>query len=109
MGLEKIAQFVLDKMGWNERMSFVAMKSAAALTRITARGITIGTVVDIGASTGVWSESVMPHFPDAQYFLIEAQKIHEDNLNRFVAAHTNAQYVLKAAGEKSGTIYFDDE
>jgi len=108
MGLRNIAQYVLDKMDWNERMSFIAMKSGAAFARIIARGIAVGTVVDIGASTGVWSESVMSHFLNAQYLLVEAQKLHEPDLKRFVAAHPNAQYVLKAAGEDSGTLYFDD-
>lgn len=107
MGLQKIVRLVLDKMNWSERMSFVAMMSPAALDRITARGITVSTVVDIGASNGMWSESVMAYFPDAQYLLIEAQKIHETNLGRFIATHPNAQYVLKAAGEKTGKIYFD--
>lgn len=107
MGLQKIVRFVLDKMGWNERMSFVAMMSQAALDRIAARGISVGTVVDIGASNGMWSQTVMPYFPNAQYLLIEAQKVHEAELQQFVAAHPQAQYVLKAAGEKAGTIYFD--
>jgi len=109
MGLQKIARFVLDKMDWNERMSFVAMRSEAALSRIKARGLAVGTVVDIGASTGIWSQSVMPYFPDSRYLLFEAQAVHEADLKHFVAAHPNAQYVLKAAGEKAGTIYFDNE
>lgn len=108
MGLGKIVQFVLDKMDRNERMSFVAMRTERALARIIARGITVSTVVDIGASTGIWSESVMPFFPGAQYLLIEAQKLHENALKRFVSEHPNAQYVLKAAGEKAGTIFFDE-
>jgi FkbM family methyltransferase len=107
MGLQKIVRFVLDKMGWSERMSFVAMMSQAALDRIAARGITVGTVVDIGASNGMWSGSVMAYFPDAQYLLIEAQEVHEAELKRFVADRPNTQYILKAAGEKTGKIYFD--
>jgi FkbM family methyltransferase len=108
MRLQRVVRFVLDIMGWNEQMSFIAMKSGAALARITARGIDVGTVVDIGASTGVWSESVMGYFPDARYLLVEAQSVHETALKQFVSAHPKAQYVLKAAGEKAGTIYFDD-
>ena len=107
MGLQKIVRFVLDKMGWSERMSFVAMLSQAALDRIMARGLTVGTVVDIGASNGMWSQAAMAYFPGARYLLIEAQKVHQADLERFVAAHSKAQYVLKAAGEKPGTIYFD--
>jgi FkbM family methyltransferase len=107
MGLGKIAQFVLNKTDRNERMSFVAMRTERALARIVARGIEVGTVVDIGASTGVWSQSVIPYFPDAHYLLVEAQTLHENDLKHFVSAHAKAQYVLKAAGEKAGTIFFD--
>jgi FkbM family methyltransferase len=103
----KIVQFVLNTMGWNERMTFAAMQTSAALRRITARGIEVGTVVDIGASNGSWSKSVMPFFPSARYLLVEAQNTHEVELKKFVEAHPNAEYILKAAGEKPGTIFFD--
>jgi FkbM family methyltransferase len=109
MGLQKILRFVLKKKAWSERMAFVAMLSQAALDRIVSRGLEIGTVVDIGASNGMWSESVMPYFPDAKYLLIEAQRVHEAGLKQFAAAHPNVDYVLKAAGEKAGTIYFDGD
>jgi FkbM family methyltransferase len=108
MGLQKIVRYVLGKMGWAERMSFVALLSPAALDRIVGRGMAINTVIDIGASNGMWSESVLPYFPGARYLLIEAQKTHEKNLQRFTKNRPNMEYVLKAAGEKSGTIFFDD-
>lgn len=107
MGLQKVLRFILKKMGWSERMAFAAMLSQAAFDRILSRGMMIGTVVDIGASNGMWSESVMPYFPDARYLLIEAQQVHAAGLGEFVARHPNADYVLKAAGERAGTIYFD--
>jgi FkbM family methyltransferase len=107
MGLQKACSFIMKKKAWSERMAFVAMLSQAALDRILSRGMTIGTVVDIGASNGMWSESVMPYFPRAKYLLIEAQDVHAADLKRFAASHPNAEYVLKAAGEKAGTIYFD--
>lgn len=107
MGLQKVLRFLLKKMRWSERMGFVALLSQAALDRILSRGMTIGTVVDIGASNGMWSESVMPYFPHARYLLIEAQAVHRPDLDRFTARHPNAAYVLKAAGEKSGTVFFD--
>jgi FkbM family methyltransferase len=107
MLLGKILRFVLDTMGWNERVTFAAMQTSAALTRITARGIEVGTVIDIGASNGSWSQSVMPFFPKARYLLVEAQQTHEADLKQFVSRNPNAEYVLKAAGEKPGTIFFD--
>jgi FkbM family methyltransferase len=103
----KFVRFVLNSMNWNERMSFAAMDTSAALRRITARGLSVGTVIDIGASNGQWSESVRPFFSDARYLLIEAQNVHEPALQRHVSRHKGAHYVLKAAGASAGTIYFD--
>jgi FkbM family methyltransferase len=109
MGLQKALRFVLKKRAWSERMAFAAMLSQAALDRIAGRGISVNTVIDIGASNGMWSETVMPYFPKAKYLLIEAQKVHLAALQQFSARHPNAEYVLKAAGEESGTIYFDGD
>jgi FkbM family methyltransferase len=65
------------------------------------------TVIDIGASNGSWSAALMRHFPDCHYLLVDAQPVHEKALQAFCAAHPNAQYVLAAAGEKPGQIFFD--
>lgn len=65
------------------------------------------TVVDIGASNGSWSASLMRHFPACQYLLIEAQPVHRKALETFCARNANSQYVLAAAGEKPGQIFFD--
>src|SRR5439155_7614942 len=109
MGLQKILRFILKKRAWSERMAFAAMLSQAALDRILARGMSINTVIDIGASNGMWSETVMPYFPKAKFLLIEAQEVHLAALQQFSARHPNAEFVLKAAGEEAGTIYFDGD
>jgi FkbM family methyltransferase len=67
----------------------------------------INTIVDIGASDGQWSQMAMKYFPDARYFLIEAQPIHEQALSAFVQQRKNAQFVLAAAGDNLGHIHFD--
>ena len=105
--LRKILRRALDALDINEKMASVAMETPAALRRIAARGIEVGTVIDIGASNGAWSGSAMKVFPNARYLLIEAQGVHEPQLKSFTAAHANAEYVLKAAGEKPGTVFFD--
>ncbi|HEX4273379.1 MAG TPA: FkbM family methyltransferase, partial [Rhizomicrobium sp.] len=53
------------------------------------------------------SEAAMKIFPAAKYLLIEAQQVHEPQLKSFTAARPNVEYVLKAAGEKPGSIFFD--
>ena len=79
----------------------------SALQAIAKRKHCFNTVIDVGASDGRWSGSLMKHFPQCQYLLIEAQQVHEKALRQFSSAHNNVQFVLAAAGEMSGKIYFD--
>lgn len=76
---------------------------------IAARGQKFGTVIDVGAAVGSWSSLCMEHFPDCDYLLVEAQQVHEAALSQFVKEHRRAQYVLAAASNTPGTIFFDVE
>jgi FkbM family methyltransferase len=105
--LGSIARFFIEKLGISERLALVCMHSSFALGRLATRGIPVCSVIDIGASNGTWSRDAMRHFPDAKYLLIEAQEVHRKALEEFVRRHANAAYVLKAAGEHPGTIYFN--
>lgn len=78
------------------------------IQRCVTRGIKINTVIDIGASNGCWSNMCMKHFPDAKYLLIEAQTAHQNALNLFQNQHKNVDYIIAAAGNKIGTIFFDN-
>lgn len=49
----------------------------------------------------------MKYYPEAQYLLIEAQEVHAAALKQFAAARQNVQFILAAAGEAAGQIYFD--
>jgi FkbM family methyltransferase len=84
------------------------VSTEAALKRAAGRGCAIATVVDVGASNGMWSRSCRRFWPDAEYLLIEAQKAHEPALQAYCASHPNARYVLAAAGDERGEIYFND-
>lgn len=68
----------------------------------------IGTVVDVGASNGSWSEVCMRHFPSAEYLLLEAQSCHIGELDAFCKKYPTARYILAAAGNEDGFCYFDD-
>ena len=78
-----------------------------AMRALAQRGYQINTIIDIGASDGRWTLDAMEFFPHSQYLLVEAQGFHEKNLKTFTKTHPNAQYVLAAAGDKVGKIYFD--
>ena len=43
----------------------------AFLGSLQAQGYSAAVVYDIGASTGVWSETILPVFPRADYYLFE--------------------------------------
>lgn len=96
---------------WNtppEIVAFNAASTARALERIAARSLAISTVIDVGASNGMWSAVTRQSYPDATYFLIEAQRVHEPDLIKYCQGNPNTSYVLAAAGEHVGEIYFDD-
>jgi FkbM family methyltransferase len=79
-----------------------------ALKQCKTRNLNIATVIDVGASNGCWSADCMEHYPEAYYYLIEAQEPHKPDLEAFKQKHNNVNYVLAAAGNKVGEIYFDN-
>jgi FkbM family methyltransferase len=79
----------------------------AALKRCRQRGPDIGTVIDIGASNGNWSLKARKFFPEADFFLVEAQSAHEKALSRAKARNSWMDYIISAAGDRDGEISFD--
>lgn len=79
-----------------------------AIEQCKRRNIEIATVIDVGASDSRWSVECMQHYPNAFYHLIEAQEPHRPALEAFKQKNTNVNYVIAAAGNKVGKIYFDN-
>jgi FkbM family methyltransferase len=74
---------------------------------VLARRHPIATVIDVGASNGMWSRLARPHFPDAAYLLIEAQGLHhERDLALLKASDPTFDYVIAAAGNHEGILHF---
>lgn len=94
--------YVLTRATQLDRYSLDAASKALA-----ERNHAINTVIDVGASNGCWSVALMKSFPKCGYLLIEAQPVHEAALQQFCSEHENSQYVLAAAGDASGQLYFD--
>jgi FkbM family methyltransferase len=78
------------------------------LKNLIQRGIQINTVIDIGASDGRWSNNIMHIFPQSKFFLIEANNVHKNGLEEFKNKNKNVEYILAAAGDELGQIYFDN-
>lgn len=92
-----------------ETMAFQGASTVRALERIASRGIELGTVIDVGASNGMWSAAAAPLLPPARYLLVEAQKVHLPALESYTAAVPDAEFVLAAAGDEEGEIFFNDD
>lgn len=78
-----------------------------ALRRMSARVPDIGTVIDVGASDGQWSRVARQFFPTARYLLIEANPTHEPALRAYADSAPRVEYMLAAAGDTRGELYFD--
>ena len=81
----------------------------SVLENLKQRGIFISTIIDIGASDGRWSNDVMKIFPESKYFLIEANDFHKNGLEQFKKNNKNVEYIIAAAGDRQGEIYFDNK
>lgn len=79
----------------------------AALKRCTERELQVRTIIDVGASDGRWSLIACKFFPNARCLLIEAQENHKKSLEKMKTRMNGIDYVIAAAGDQNGTIFFD--
>ncbi len=94
---------------YSEGGAFGKFTMFRALKRCTERGLKANTVIDVGASNGSWSEECLHILPQAKYLLVEAQVAHQEQLDVFSNKYANAEYVLAAASNREGKIYFNDQ
>ncbi len=75
------------------------------LARAAARNPALATLIDVGASDGIWSLRARRHFPRAQFLLFEPLAERQAALARLVARHGFA-VVPAAAGDRAGQVAF---
>lgn len=80
----------------------VEFTMSSMLARLRARGVSFGTVVDIGASDGKWSLACMKHFPQARYLAIEALEERAAALETVRRTHPTFDYEICIAGAADG-------
>ncbi len=79
----------------------------AGLARAARRGPPVGTMVDVGASDGRWSDIARQYFPSSNLLLIEANEAHRSGLESFRQRVPRSDFVLAAAGNQVGHLFFD--
>jgi FkbM family methyltransferase len=107
--LKNILNKALDTVGlrivnsdWGPRGEF------ATLRNVRDCGITPKLIVDIGASTGVWTETCMEIFPEASYLLIDPLDKNQSRLNDLAKRHRNLTVWQGAAGSAEAVLNFQE-
>lgn len=103
--LRRAANRLLDPLGLHLVRPGRAFEMDGLLARAAARGVTVGTWVDVGASDGSWSLLARRHFPRARYLLFEPLHERRPALEALHRRH-GFEYVSAAAGAAPGTISF---
>lgn len=111
--IKRIIKKGLFKLGYkisplSEPYDLNKFTAESALKRCIERGIKINTVIDVGASDGRWTRMCRKHLPEANYLLIEAQNGHLEGLQQIKSDFKNLDFVLAAAGDKEGEVFFDN-
>jgi FkbM family methyltransferase len=101
--IKTLILWVLKALGHD----FDPVSLTGALGRVRRWKLEPRTVIDIGASDGRWTRVCQRYFPEAQYFLIDAQSAHMPALQRLRHDQPQVQYLIAAAGDSEGMIHFD--
>lgn len=100
------ANGVLGRFGLNfAHYSDISLEGA--LNRLALHPVAVNTVIDIGASDARWTKRVRPYFPDAHYLLVDANETHKPALKAYAESHPRTSYIIGAAGNAEGEIFFD--
>lgn len=103
----KFINDLLGKCALKAGITRDTLSVSAALKRCSARGLQVGTIIDVGASDGRWTMVAKKIFPETFCLLIEAQQEHQKALEKMKLQDNRVEYVIAAAGDRKGTIYFD--
>jgi FkbM family methyltransferase len=113
---------MMGLMKWLRSIAAGALRAAGVQLHATSRGpltmedglrafagrFRVGTVIDVGASNGSWTEAARPCWPEAAFLLVEAQGgPHLAHLEALRSRDPGVDFVIAAAGDRVGTIHFD--
>jgi FkbM family methyltransferase len=101
--LVDIANAALRPLGIQIYKAGLDMESVLRL--LSRQAGRIGSVIDIGASTGRWSNMAMKYFPQTRFVGVDPLSEREGDLKRLKARKPLFDYVLGVAGEiDEGTV-----
>lgn len=83
------------------------LRMEGALDRAARRAPEVRTIIDVGASNGMWTRKALARWPGARALLIEGNAVHADALRGLSAADPRVTTLLAVASAQKGTVYFD--
>jgi FkbM family methyltransferase len=101
----RAANRVLHPLGLHLARPDRAFEMEGLLARAAARGVTVGTWIDVGASDGSWSRRAHLHFPASRFLLVEPLAERQAALAALAQSHGFVPAAV-AAGRTPGTISF---
>src|SRR5580704_14789124 len=103
--LRHIANTLLSPLGLHLVRRERAFEMAGILARARASGLQVSTVIDVGASDGIWSRQAQPFFPMAKFLLFEPLAERQAALEQLRKTH-RFDFVPAAAGAEKGAVAF---
>ncbi len=112
--MKKLLKKIIQRLGYKltslQEIPYInEFTTEKGLARFVERGGMINTVIDVGASDGRWSRTCIKYLPLSNYLLIEAQDPHIKNLEEIKNQFQNVDYIIAAAGNYEGEIFFNNE
>lgn len=104
--LQQTANMLLGAAGLHLVRRDRAFGMDGLLARAAGRGLQPGTVIDIGASDGIWSLRARAHFSHASFLLFEPLAERQAALARLKARH-GFEIIAAVAGAQPGTVAFN--
>ncbi|MCC5943525.1 MAG: FkbM family methyltransferase [Bernardetiaceae bacterium] len=105
--LKSLLKMGFRRLGYHiDKIDRDSLTMEGGVQRIAQR-LAIATFIDIGASDGRWTAMTQRYFPNSEFLLIEAQEVHRKDLEKFTGAQVAVNFVIAAAGDSEGEIYFD--
>lgn len=103
--LQQLANAVLAPAGLHLIRRNRLFDMNGLLARAAAREPALATIIDVGASDGIWSLRAHRHFPRAQFLLFEPLAERQSALAQLKASH-GFDFVPAAAGNHAGKVAF---
>jgi FkbM family methyltransferase len=102
---QKIANTLLNPAGLHLQRADRAFEMDGVLHRARRRGFVPRTVIDVGASDGIWSVRAQRIFPEAKLLLFEPLRERHAALQALRGTH-GFEFVPAAAGAEAGSVAF---